>query len=407
MLKTLGRGLAPKTNSLDLSEKRVALIGDSITAGHSVISATNNTFENVGWFCYTNFHLYQRFEFSHVLNLGVSEEQTGDILLRVSDLAAVSPDIVIVFAGTNDIANQVAPATTISNLDAIYTYITGTLGAKAAALTITPRSEWPGSFDSAEIAQAIADIKTVNAWILSRPGIIAVDTYAALDDGNDEPLAGYTYDGKHPSSLGAAAIGRALADALEPLYGKGSTPDYLAGNLLSNGDMSGTSGTVPAGAQGTLSTSWDVQMIGGTSDNSWRIFSKTADGKLRIEINVPQGNGDVGIALYQAANNPDTLQNYIAEAEIEVVSLSSNITSLMFEIREEDSGSGKIYHTVMDDRSGTTATLSGRGILRTPEIDLAYDAEKARARLIIEGSSDSAPVTATLIVYGIRLVPVS
>jgi len=372
---------------------------------HSYIVPTANTFENIGWFNVVNYKMNDRFIFNHALNLGVSGDKTADMNIRKIDLENIDADMIFVLGGTNDITTQTPASTIINNLFQIYDYILNTLNKTVLAQTILPRSYWPATFTQADINNAKADIITVNNWIKSQTGVYVIDSYNAWNNGSDEPISGYTTDGLHCSAAGANAIADTIIPLLSPLFGTGVTPLSLNGNLLTNGSVLGTAGTIPNGFNGTLPSGFTAQALGSSSNNSWRTFSKTAEDYLKIDINVPQGNGVVGLTLSERINEGSDYQNGIplkAACEMNIESLSPNFESVNYEIRHEGGASGNEYIVGLDEQSGDICPAYGPGICRTPDF-IPSDSTRLCARIMIEGDTTSQALLGTIIIKNIFL----
>lgn len=264
-------------------------------------------------------------------------------------------------------------------------------------MTILPRSDWPASFDTNDIAQAKADIITVNNWMKSQSNITVIDSYALWDNGNGEPLIGYDADGLHCSPIGANAIADGVVNALRPRFGDGASLD-LTSNLFTNGNFSGTGASLPSGCSGVLPSPLKAQTIGGTSDNNWRIFSKTAEDHLQIDISVPQGNGTVGVIVRQkieVGTGYDLLSNLNAACEMEVVSVSGDPKFVGYEIRHEGGPNGNVYFTGMSDDQ-LNIPAYGPGVCAVPEID-PTDSTILRGRVVIEGDTTNVPLNMTVV----------
>ncbi len=404
MLVQLGKGLSAHRSSgstipsiINNNPQTVALFGDSLVGQHTRDTATNKMFENIGWFNVVNYKMNDRFNFELSHNLGISGNTTVQMAARKADMLASNADIYFVQGGTNDISLKTSPTIIKNALSEIYDYISNTLGAKVYAMTILPRSYWQSSFTPAEIAQAKLDIIDVNNWIKQKPNITVIDAYAAWDDGNNEPLFGYTSDGLHCSPIGANAIADSIINIMRPRYGNGGSLT-LTDNLFTNGNFGGTGATLPNGCSGVFPSSFSLQTIGGTSNNNWRVFSKTMDDHLQIHLNVPQSNGEVGIIVHQRVtlgNDYDTLTNLQSACEMDIVSVAGDVTNATYEIRHEGGPEGIVYYSGMDDHI-LKIPAYGKGICAVPEID-PTGSTTLRGRAIIQGDTTNGPIDVTVI----------
>jgi len=270
--------------------------------------------------------------------------------------------------------------------------ILNTLGKQVYALTILPRSYWPPSFDASEIAQAKADIITVNNWIKSQPNITVIDAYNLWDNGNDEPVTDYASDGLHCAPIGADVIADGVINVLRPRYGDGASLG-LTDNLFTNGNFLGTGASLPNGCSGVLPSPLKAQTIGGTTDNSWRVFSKTTEDHLQVRVTVPQGNGVVGVIVrqkIQVGSDYDLLSNLQSACEMDIQSVSGDVKTAAFEVRHEGGPNGNVYYGGMDDDQ-LRIPAYGAGICAVPEID-PTDSSTLRGRIVIEGDTTNGPI---------------
>ena len=181
--------------------KRVVFMGDSITDawGHPV-----------GVF----------FPGKPYVNRGISGQTTPQMLVRFwPDVIALQPKVVVILAGTNDIAGNTGPTTPTSiedNLMAM-TDLARANGIHVVMASILPAATYPwqpGTDPRAEIA-------AVNSWMrdyCEKKHIVYLDYYSAMVDSNRGMKKELTIDGVHPnadgykvmSPLAEAAIAEAL-----------------------------------------------------------------------------------------------------------------------------------------------------------------------------------------------------
>ncbi|MCC6265149.1 MAG: SGNH/GDSL hydrolase family protein [Bryobacterales bacterium] len=204
---------------------RVVFLGDSITDG---------------W------KLEESFPGKPYVNRGISGQTTPQMLARMyADVIALKPKVVILLAGTNDIARNTGPMTAEmiqQNFMAI-TELAQHHGIKVVLCAVMPVSNYPYERQQREAAYAAnsgvsanrrpatrskmtdrrppADILKLNAWLreyAGRVGAVYADYYAAFADEKGWLKEGYSEDGLHPNSAGyrlmapvaEAAIGKAM-----------------------------------------------------------------------------------------------------------------------------------------------------------------------------------------------------
>lgn len=125
---------------------------------------------------------------------------------QVYNALALSPDILIVHGGTNDVSGEVDPASVVANLQRIKD-AADAYGVPMAVCTLPPRS------DPLADARAIAVSEAIAAWA-EQQGVILLDTGAPLRDPLGGWRSGYSADGLHPTPAAAVLMARAAAEAL-------------------------------------------------------------------------------------------------------------------------------------------------------------------------------------------------
>jgi lysophospholipase L1-like esterase len=167
-------------------EKRVVLFGDSITV---------NWGRKYGKF----------FPGKPYVNRGISGQTTPQMLIRFrSDVIALKPKVVVILAGTNDIAGNTGPTT----LEAIEDNLVSMAElARANRLRLVLASLLPvcDAFESQTQRRPPAKIEVLNDWLknyATRNGFIYLDYYSAMIDDKKMMRPELTYDGLHPNDAG-------------------------------------------------------------------------------------------------------------------------------------------------------------------------------------------------------------
>jgi lysophospholipase L1-like esterase len=169
---------------------------------------------------WANMYLGQRLRWVRTGTFG--GERTDQLLPRVdAEVLAHQSGWVLVTAGANDVAQDVAAATVIANLSAIFDKIRAA-GRNVCALTIVPSTSYTSG--------RIAVLHQVNDWLRAyqhtTKGVVVVDAWKAMaDPGTGFPNTAMVVDGVHQSQAGAWRVGRMIADALAPLIP--NTPPQL------------------------------------------------------------------------------------------------------------------------------------------------------------------------------------
>lgn len=261
----MSRGYAGVNGTfVPFNKNTVALFGDSITALAKSTTGIYTYHSSRGYWTWAN-ALGLNHRLDVVAFAGVSGNTTTAMLARIqTDVIAYAPGWCVVAGGTNDVSSSATFATIQSNLTAIFDALDDA-GIRVIACTIPPRN-------SLTAGQFLVQ-QQVNAWLHSiartRPNFHLVDWTARVIDpstsGSGAWASGMDTDGVHPSSQGAARMGKALVDVLDPLVPFAdpisSTPGETA-NLVLNPLMAGTGGTVTAPVTGTAATSWQITRSG-------------------------------------------------------------------------------------------------------------------------------------------------
>jgi lysophospholipase L1-like esterase len=183
-------------------EERVVFMGDSITEGWSRASP--------GFF-----------DGRPYVERGISGQTTPQMLLRFrADVVDLEPAVVVILAGTNDIAGNTGPMTNEmieGNLASMAEIAAGN-GIRVVLASILPTDHYPWAPEVEPAPRVVA----VNRWLedyAERNGHVYLDYYSAMADATGGLDERYTYDGVHPNGAGyevmqglvEAAIAEALA----------------------------------------------------------------------------------------------------------------------------------------------------------------------------------------------------
>ena len=168
-------------------ENRVVFMGDSITEG---------------W------HLNDSFPGKPYINRGISGQTTPQMLVRFrQDVIDLQPKVVVILAGTNDIAGNTGletPEEIEENL-ASMTDLAHANGIRVVLCSILPAADYwwaPGMMPAPKI-------DLINAWMRGyalAKGYVYVDFHAAMKDENDGLPKTLSPDGVHPNAAGHAIM---------------------------------------------------------------------------------------------------------------------------------------------------------------------------------------------------------
>ena len=184
--------------SPDQEEKRVVFMGNSITEGWSDVDP--DFFSNKPY-----------------INRGISGQTTPQMLIRFrADVIELRPSVVVLLAGTNDIAGNTGPTT----LDAIFNNIQSMAelaranNIKVVLSSVLPVYSYPWSPEVAAI-EKIASLNDMIKHYAAQNDMIYLDYYAALVDERRGMKKEYADDGVHPTSKGYQVMGPLAKKAIE------------------------------------------------------------------------------------------------------------------------------------------------------------------------------------------------
>ena len=182
---------------------RIVLMGNSITEGWS--------------------HSRPEFFESHpFVNRGIGGQTTPQMLVRFKqDVVALQPAVVVILAGTNDIAGNTGPMT----LDMIFGNITSMAeiaranNIKVVLCSVLPVYDYPWKPGLAPADKIVA----LNAMIKSyaeAQNMLYVDYFSAMVNAQNGLKKELGYDGVHPNEAGYRVMEPLLLEALEDILNK-------------------------------------------------------------------------------------------------------------------------------------------------------------------------------------------
>lgn len=183
------------------NEKRVVFFGNSITEGWP--------------------HAHPEFFAGKpYLNRGISGQTTPQMLIRFrQDVVALQPAVVVILAGTNDIAGNTGPTT----LEAIFGNIASMAeiaqanGIRVVISSVLPVADYPWA-PGLEPAEKIVRLNAMLKEYATQNDCVYLDYHSAMKDGRGGLPAKLAYDGVHPTLEGYMAmellVERAIGEAL-------------------------------------------------------------------------------------------------------------------------------------------------------------------------------------------------
>jgi lysophospholipase L1-like esterase len=182
-------------------EKRVVFMGNSITEGWGNL---NPDF----------------FKGKPYVNRGISGQTTPQMLIRFRpDVINLKPAVVVILAGTNDIAGNTGPSTLEMIADNIYSMaeLAKVNGIRVVISSVIPAFDYPWK-PGLEPAEKIAALNELLKTYAKKNGIVYLDYFSAMADDRKGLKAELTYDGVHPNEAGYKVMGplaeKAIAEAL-------------------------------------------------------------------------------------------------------------------------------------------------------------------------------------------------
>jgi len=167
------------------NENRVVFFGNSITEGWA--------------------HFFPAmFPGKPYIGRGISGQTTPQMLVRFhQDVVALKPKVVVILAGTNDIAGNAGPSTLemIEDNLASMTELAQTNGIRVVLSSVLPAADFPWRPGMDPAPKVIA----LNKWIkdyAARRGAVYLDYHSAMSDDKGGMRAGLASDGVHPTEAG-------------------------------------------------------------------------------------------------------------------------------------------------------------------------------------------------------------
>jgi acyl-CoA thioesterase-1 len=170
-------------------EKRVVFMGDSITEGWG------HDFGN-------------SFPGKPYINRGISGQTSPQMLVRFhQDVLDLKPKVVVILAGTNDVAEntgKTTPSAIMENIDSM-SELARDNGIRVVLCSVLPAKDfgWHHGLDPAPKIKSLNDRMRDYA---ERKGFVYVDYYSHLVDSEGGMKAEFSPDGVHPNAAGYAIM---------------------------------------------------------------------------------------------------------------------------------------------------------------------------------------------------------
>lgn len=151
------------------------------------------------------------------VNRGIGGQTTAQMVVRFQqDVVNLKPTVVVILAGTNDVAGNTGPMTPAMTEDNFRAM--GDM-AKAAGIKLVIASILPaGDFPWHHGMEPAPKIKGLNTWLqeyCEKVGATYVDYYASMADEAGAMKPGISKDGVHPNEKGYAMMGPLVLTGIE------------------------------------------------------------------------------------------------------------------------------------------------------------------------------------------------
>ena len=178
-----------ENRSVGIPEKgkqRVVFMGDSITEEWS--------------------NLYpDYFDTKGYINRGIGGQTTPQMLIRFKpDVIDLEPDIVVILAGTNDIAGNTGPSNVKMKTDNIFSMaeLARAHQIKVVLSSILPVFEYEWAKEIKDVPATIDSVNDELKKYVNDHGLVYLDYFSPMVDERKGLNKDYTYDGVHPNQDG-------------------------------------------------------------------------------------------------------------------------------------------------------------------------------------------------------------
>jgi lysophospholipase L1-like esterase len=156
------------------------------------------------------------------VNRGIGGQTTPQMLVRFrQDVVDLKPKLVVILAGTNDVAENLGPTTLAAiegNLASMFE-IAEANHIRVILCSILPVSTYPWR----KHIQPVEKITALNAWIkgyAQSHGVVYLDYYSRMQNENHGMKADLSDDGVHPNAAGFAMMQKLVAPVIAEILGQ-------------------------------------------------------------------------------------------------------------------------------------------------------------------------------------------
>lgn len=180
------------------NQKRIVLMGDSITEFWSTLNP--------------DFFIGKPY-----VNRGISGQTSPQMLLRFrTDVIALKPSIVVILAGTNDIAENTGPIKIEMIADNIFSMVelAKTNHIKVILCSVLPAFDFPWK-KGLQPAEKIVTLNKMIQKYAQANGIVYLDYYSVTVNEHKGLISEYSDDGVHPNKTGYKTMEPLLERAIK------------------------------------------------------------------------------------------------------------------------------------------------------------------------------------------------
>ncbi len=275
-------------------EHRVVFMGNSITEGWGVI--------------YPAF-----FEGKPYINSGIGGQTTSQMLGRFQrDVLNYLPTVVVILAGTNDIAGN-GGATTVKNIHAniaSMAQLAKTNGSKVVLCSVLPVYRYPWS-QSVNPIDSISSLNSLLEAYAQENDMIYADYYSSMVDEQKGLKSQYSSDGVHPNLAGYMVMEPIAEEAIDKAKKlAGIDPSVTPGDVT---DITVSPTKISLDKNDIKQLYARLTPLNALSDITWSSSNEEVATVSSTGLMIAKGGGTATISVHSANNNK------IATCEVTVI----------------------------------------------------------------------------------------
>ena len=158
----------------------------------------------------------EMFPGKHYLGRGISGQTTPQMLVRFpQDVIRLEPDVVVILAGTNDIAGNTGPSTQTMIEDNIVSMVDLALANSISVVlcSVLPVSDYPWK-PGLNPGPKIVELKAWMRQLAQNERLVYVDYHSEMVNDSLGLARELTYDGVHPNQAGYQVMARLVDPAI-------------------------------------------------------------------------------------------------------------------------------------------------------------------------------------------------